>query len=138
MTSEVQIQKNRPNINNKQTSSQEQSASSSKSNNMDNQKKQVAPSLKHPSNKLNQDDMSDQLHHHQQYHLESSHPTHPAVISDRSLDPSDSSQQEPKQQQQIDVGDEDQGKHHVGPVMGIFFKVWSLVKGKLDKRKGNE
>jgi len=22
------------------------------------------------------------------------------------------------------------GKHHVGPVMGIFFKVWSLVKGE--------
>lgn len=26
--------------------------------------------------------------------------------------------------------DDDSDKHHVGPVMGIFFKVWSLVKGK--------
>lgn len=26
--------------------------------------------------------------------------------------------------------DDDNDKHHVGPVMGIFFKVWSLVKGE--------
>lgn len=26
--------------------------------------------------------------------------------------------------------DDSDDKHHVGPVMGIFFKVWSLVKGK--------
>lgn len=30
------------------------------------------------------------------------------------------------------AADDDVDKqHHVGPVMGIFFKVWSLVKGKL-------
>lgn len=26
--------------------------------------------------------------------------------------------------------DDSDDKHHVGPVMGIFFKVWSLVKGE--------
>lgn len=31
----------------------------------------------------------------------------------------------------VDVaGEQRDGKQHVGPVMGIFFKVWSLVKGK--------
>lgn len=29
---------------------------------------------------------------------------------------------------------DDPSKHHVGPVMGIFFKVWSLVKGRLSVR----
>lgn len=98
---------------------------------MDNQKKQVA-SFKQsilPTNKLNQEDLSDQANH-----LESSDFGHPAVASNRLQDvQSDSPCQEQSLQQQIDQRDEDQGKHHVGPVMGIFFKVWSLVKGKLDK-----
>ena len=38
----------------------------------------------------------------------------------------------PPDQQQVDQA---AGKQHVGPVMGIFFKVWSLVKGRLGRKR---
>lgn len=42
----------------------------------------------------------------------------------------------PAQSQEATTSQEEEpGKHHVGPVMGIFFKVWSLVKGELFERK---
>lgn len=51
------------------------------------------------------------------------------VSSDQSLDQSETATMKQQQTPQ-QVDEEDQAKHHVGPVMGIFFKVWSLVKGK--------
>lgn len=161
MASEVENQKHRLKIssnNNRQANSQEQLTSNR--SNMDNQKKQVAslkqsllPSTPPPSfppsspsppfsttNKQHENS-SNQLNHSNHESASSSSTSSPdftlAVTSSRSQDQSDlqSTKFQEKEHHQIDQ-DEEAEKHHVGPVMGIFFKVWSLVKGKLLDKMG--
>jgi len=53
------------------------------------------------------------------------------VESGQQLENSHTNQMDSTREIQIRDTTNRQQQHHVGPVMGIFFKVWSLVKGKL-------
>lgn len=165
MASEVESQKNRLKIsssnsnsnkdNNRQANSQKQ-LTSNRGNMENNQKTQVAslrqsllasspplslpPSSSSTTSKQHENSPSQLNHESQSFSSAHSPDFTLAVTASRSQDQSDSTQSpkfQEKEQHQIDQ-DEEQGKHHVGPVMGIFFKVWSLVKGKLDKMKVRE